>query len=54
MSQGCSERFIKDAKRIVTLWKRYESDQHVENLTLEKCASEYVKLLEMSHNVNES
>ena len=26
----------------------------LENLTLEKCASEYVKLLEMSHNVNES
>ena len=29
-------------------------DYILENLTLEKCASEYVKLLEMSHNVNES
>ena len=25
IKQGSSERFIKDAKRIVTLWKRYES-----------------------------
>ena len=24
IKQGCSERFIKDAKRIVILWKRYE------------------------------
>ena len=29
-------------------------DYILENLTLEKCASDYVKLLEMSHNVNES
>ena len=27
IKQGCSERFIKDAKRIVTLWQRYESEQ---------------------------
>ena len=24
IAQGCSRRFIKDAKRIVTLWNRYE------------------------------
>ena len=36
IAQGCSERFIKDAKRIVTLWKRYESEQHLKNLTLDK------------------
>lgn len=34
-SQGCSDRFIKDAKRIVTLWKRYESDNNIKNLSLE-------------------
>jgi hypothetical protein len=34
ISQGCSERFIKDARRIVTLWKRYESDNNIKNLTL--------------------
>ena len=33
----------------------YDPRQYIlDNLTLEKCASEYVKLLEMSHNVNES
>ena len=36
IAQGCSERFIKDAKRIVILWKRYESEQHLKNLTLDK------------------
>ena len=35
MSQGCSERFIKDVKRIVILWERYESEQHIKNLTLD-------------------
>jgi len=34
--QGCSERFIKDAKRIVKLWQRYESEQQIKNLTLDK------------------
>ena len=36
VAQGCSERFIKDAKRIVTLWKRYEIEQHIKNLKLDK------------------
>lgn len=36
ISQGCSERFIKDAKRVVTLWKRYESDNNLKNLSLEE------------------
>ena len=36
IAQGCSQRFIKDAKRIVTLWKRYEKEQHLRNLTLDK------------------
>ena len=36
IAQGCSDRFIKDAKRIVKLWKRYEIKQHIKNLTLDK------------------
>ena len=41
--QGCSERFIKDAKRIVTLWKRYESEQHLKNLTLHKLQPSHIR-----------
>jgi integrase len=43
ISQGCSERFIKDAKRIVTLWKRYEREQHLKNLPLDKLKSLHVR-----------
>ena len=43
ISQGCSSRFIKDAKRIVTLWKRYESEQHLKNLTLDKLQPLHIK-----------
>jgi integrase len=43
VSQGCSERFIKDAKRIVTLWKRYESEQHLKSLTLDKLQPLHIK-----------
>ena len=43
IAQGCSERFIKDAKRIVTLWKRYESEQHLKNLTLDKLQPLHIK-----------
>jgi len=43
IKQGCSERFIKDAKRIVTLWKRYESEQHLKNLTLDKLQPLHIK-----------
>jgi integrase len=35
IAQGCSERFIKDAKRVITLWKRYESEQNLKNLILD-------------------
>jgi len=41
--QGCSERFIKDAKRIVTLWKRYESEQHLKTLALDKLQPLHIK-----------
>ena len=35
VAQGCSERFIKDAKRVVTLWRRYEIAHNRRNLTLD-------------------
>jgi integrase len=43
IAQGCSQRFIKDAKRIVTLWKRYEREQHLRNLTLDKLQASHIR-----------
>ena len=43
IKQGCSERFIKDAKRIVTLWKRYESEQQIKSLTLDKLQPSHIR-----------
>lgn len=43
ISQGCSERFIKDAKRVVTLWKLYESDNNIKNLTLEALQASHLR-----------
>ena len=43
IAQGCSQRFIKDAKRIVTLWKRYEIEQHLRNLTIDKLQASHIK-----------
>ena len=42
-SQGCSERFIKDAKRIVTLWELYEKNQNIKNLTLDEVNSSHIR-----------
>jgi len=36
IAQGCSSRFIKDAKRIIKLWKDYESEHHKKKLTLDE------------------
>jgi len=36
ISQGCSERFIKDAKRIITLWERFEKTNTLTNLKIDK------------------
>ena len=41
--QGCSKRFIKDAKRIVTLWKRYEREHQIKNLSLDNLKSFHIK-----------
>jgi integrase len=42
-AQGCSERFIKDAKRIIVLWQRYEFEQHIKNLTLDKLQPSHIR-----------
>ena len=43
IAQGCSQRFIKDAKRIVTLWKRYEREQRLRNLTIDKLQPSHIR-----------
>jgi integrase len=43
INQGCSERYIKDIKRIVTLWKRYEKEHHLKNLTIDKLQASYIR-----------
>ena len=43
VKQGCSDRFIKDAKRIITLWKRYEKEHQIKNLTLDKLQPLHIK-----------
>ena len=43
VKQGCSERFIKDAKRIIVLWQRYESEQQIKSLTLDNLQSSHVR-----------
>ena len=42
-TQSCSERFIKDAKRVVTLWRRYESEQDLKNLTLDNLQPSHIR-----------
>ena len=43
IAQGCSQRFIKDAKRIVTLWKRYEIEQRLRSLTIDKLQASHIR-----------
>ena len=43
IKQGCSERFIKDARRILTLWQRYESEQQIKNITLDKLQPSHIR-----------
>jgi integrase len=43
IKQGCSKRFIKDAKRIIVLWQRYESEQQIKSLTLDNLQSSHVR-----------
>lgn len=34
IAQRCSERFIKDARRVLTLWKRFETENNIKHLTI--------------------
>ena len=43
IAQGCSQRFTKDAKRIVILWKRYEREQRLRNLTIDKLQPSHIR-----------
>ena len=43
IAQGCSDRFIKDAKRIITLWKRYEIEYNIKNITLDNLKSSNIR-----------
>ena len=36
ISQGCSERYIKDARRVVSLWKRFERANNIRNIEIDK------------------
>jgi len=43
IAQGCSNRFIKDVKRIVILWKRYEIEYNIKNITLDNLKSSNIR-----------
>ena len=43
IAQRCSERFIKDAKRVITLWRRYESKQQIKSLTLDDLKPSHIR-----------
>ena len=42
VSQRCSERYLEDIKRIILLWKRYESKQYIKNITIDKLKPSHV------------
>jgi hypothetical protein len=42
ISQGCSERYIKDARRVVTLWKRFERDNNIRNIGIDKLSKKHL------------
>ena len=42
ISQGCSERYIKDAIRVVTLWKRFERDNNIRNIGIDKLRKKHL------------
>ena len=42
ISQGCSERYIKDTRRIVTLWKRFERDNNIRNIEIDKLSKKHL------------
>ena len=42
ISQGCSERYIKDARRVVALWKRFEIDNNIRNIGIDKLSKKHL------------
>ena len=42
ISQGCSERYIKDARRVVTLWKMFERDNNIRNVGINKLSKKHL------------
>ena len=50
ISQGCSNRFIKDAKRIVILWKRFERENNIINLKIDDLSSKHLSKFLMRPN----
>ena len=42
ISQGCSERYIKDAKRIVTLWEKFEKANNIRNIGIDKLSKKHL------------
>ena len=43
ISQRCSERFIKDARRVVKLWIKFEAQQKIVGLQLNKLDPQTIK-----------
>ena len=42
ISQGCSERYIKDAKRVAALWKRFERENNIRNIGIDKLSEKHL------------
>ena len=42
ISKGCSERYIKDARRVVNLWKRFERDNNIRNIGIDKLSKKHL------------
>ena len=43
IAKGCSDRYIKDAKRIVNLWIRFEYANDLRNIRIDKLNSNHLK-----------
>ena len=42
ISQGCSERYVKDAKRVAALWKRFERENNIRNIGIDKLSEKHL------------
>ena len=42
ISQGCSDSYIMDARRVVTLWKRFEKDNNIRNIGIDKLSKKHL------------